>query len=211
MVLGGFVADDRLRALNLWLLAQLTGTPLSLWSVPSALAWSCFLVLITLVVKSINVEHPHDHPGLGILLISGLVGAPAGLLMLFHFVPHRSTRSKWLLVVLLTLLIWGVLFTLGRIFKYCPVLHFRNSSCRQNWRHLASTVPDRPDLVWHRIDQCQGLFATKSNQGYGVVAVTIDGLARSRSGKQRYGLAPIGHRGPMTPHREQWGVPGSTA
>ena len=39
-------------ALNLWLLAQLTGTPMSLWSIPSSLAWSFLLLLMTLSTES---------------------------------------------------------------------------------------------------------------------------------------------------------------
>ena len=127
-------------ALNLWLLAQLTGTPMSLWSIPSSLAWSFLLLLMTLSTESseyiiavadsipplvageVTIELSDFGPVKSgrqlqepaVVVITGIFSSAfAGLLTLLHFIPNRRARPKMFLAALITPLIWGVILPLA--------------------------------------------------------------------------------------------------
>ena len=124
-------------ALNLWLLAQLTGTPMSLWSIPSSLAWSFLLLLMTLSTESseyiiavadsipplvageVTIELSDFGPVKSgrqlqepaVVVITGIFSSAfAGLLTLLHFIPNRCQTQD---VSGLMPLIWGVILPLA--------------------------------------------------------------------------------------------------
>ena len=103
-------------ALNLFLLAQLTGTPMSLWSIPSSLAWSSLLLLMTWIIELSDLGPVESGRQLQepvvVVIAAFLSSAGAGLLILFHFIPNWS-RSRIFGAVLVTPLIWGVILPLA--------------------------------------------------------------------------------------------------
>ncbi len=104
-------------ALNLWLLAQLTATQISLWSVPSALAWSFLLLLMTLLIELSDlgpVKSGWQLQEPAVVVITGIFSSAfAGLLTLLHFMPNRPARPKMFLAALTTPLIWRVILPLA--------------------------------------------------------------------------------------------------